>query len=73
MSKTTKILNNLREGDEVLDFVGPLGVASHAMVPQNGVNASFILFEFSNEVYPTSLSNFFVNSFKNRHITLLFG
>lgn len=29
VGKTTKILNTLREGDEVLDFVGPLGVASH--------------------------------------------
>lgn len=29
VGKTTKILNNLRVGDEVLDFVGPLGVPSH--------------------------------------------
>ncbi len=29
VGKTTKILNNLREGDEVLDFVGPLGQPSH--------------------------------------------
>lgn len=29
VGKTTKILNNLREGDEILDFVGPLGLASH--------------------------------------------
>lgn len=29
VGKTTKILNQLRVGDEVLDFVGPLGVASH--------------------------------------------
>ena len=29
VGKTTAILNNLRVGDEVLDFVGPLGVASH--------------------------------------------
>lgn len=36
------------------------GKASHAMVPQNGVNASFILFEFLNKHYPTNLSNFFV-------------
>lgn len=36
------------------------GVASHAMVPQNGINASFILFEFLNEVHPTPLSNFFI-------------
>ena len=36
------------------------GVASHAMVPQNGLNASFILFEFLNEVHPSKLSNFFV-------------
>ncbi|MDE6656312.1 MAG: Sapep family Mn(2+)-dependent dipeptidase, partial [Anaeroplasmataceae bacterium] len=36
------------------------GTASHAMVPQNGVNASFILFEFLNEVHPSTLSQFFV-------------
>ena len=35
------------------------GVASHAMVPQKGVNAAFILFEFLEEVYPTPLSHFF--------------
>ncbi len=29
VGKTTKILNELRVNDEVLDFVGPLGVASH--------------------------------------------
>ena len=29
VGRTTKILNNLEEGDEVLDFVGPLGVPSH--------------------------------------------
>lgn len=36
------------------------GVASHAMVPQNGLNASFILFSFLNEVAPSTLSKFFV-------------
>lgn len=35
------------------------GVASHAMVPQKGQNAGFILFEFLQEVYPTKLSEFF--------------
>lgn len=35
------------------------GIASHAMVPQKGLNASFILFDFLNEVYPTPLSQFF--------------
>ena len=29
VGKTTQILNNLRVGDEVLDFVGPLGQPSH--------------------------------------------
>ncbi len=29
VGKTTKILNQLQEGDEILDFVGPLGVPSH--------------------------------------------
>ncbi|MGO2243924.1 MAG: ferredoxin-NADP reductase [Pseudolactococcus laudensis] len=29
VGKTTKRLGQLAEGDEILDFVGPLGVASH--------------------------------------------
>lgn len=29
VGKTTKVLNNLRVNDEVMDFVGPLGVPSH--------------------------------------------
>lgn len=29
VGKTTKVLGNLNEGDVLLDFVGPLGVASH--------------------------------------------
>ncbi len=29
VGKTTKVLGNLNEGDALLDFVGPLGVASH--------------------------------------------
>lgn len=35
------------------------GKASHAMVPQKGLNAGFILFEFLNEVAPSKLSQFF--------------
>ncbi|MDE7106062.1 MAG: dipeptidase PepV, partial [Anaeroplasmataceae bacterium] len=44
------------EGDTYYAY----GVASHAMVPQNGLNASFILFEFLNEVSPSTFSEFFV-------------
>lgn len=29
VGKTTRVLGNLEEGDSLLDFVGPLGVASH--------------------------------------------
>ncbi len=36
------------------------GKASHAMVPQNGLNAVFILFQFLNEIAPSPLSKFFV-------------
>lgn len=36
------------------------GTSSHAMVPQNGLNAGFILFTFLHEVHPSTLSNFFV-------------
>lgn len=34
------------------------GIASHAMIPQNGLNAAFILFAFLNAVHPTPLSEF---------------
>ena len=44
-------------GDEYIAY----GKASHAMVPFKGLNASFILFEFLNQVNPTTLSNFFVD------------
>lgn len=47
-------------GEIVDDNYIAYGIASHAMVPQNGINASFILFSFLNEVAPSTLSNFFV-------------
>lgn len=34
------------------------GIASHAMVPQNGLNAIFILFKFLNEYAPSKLTNY---------------
>ena len=37
------------------------GVSAHAMCPQKGVNAAFILFEFVNEYVPSKLSNFVVD------------
>ncbi|MDE5566495.1 MAG: M20/M25/M40 family metallo-hydrolase, partial [Anaeroplasmataceae bacterium] len=39
------------------------GVASHAMTPQKGLNAGFILFDFLNECFSTKLSRFFVKYF----------
>ena len=41
------------------------GLSAHAMCPQNGINAAFILFEFLNEYAPSSLSNFVVNYLDN--------
>ncbi len=49
------------QGEIVEGYYVAYGVSSHAMVPQNGLNASFILFSFLNEVYPTPLSKFFVD------------
>ncbi len=43
------------QNDEYIAY----GVASHAMVPEKGVNAGFILFEFLEEIHPTKLSHFF--------------
>ena len=53
---------NNYNGEVVNDDYIAYGRASHAMVPDKGLNASFILFEFLNQVHPTTLSNFFVNS-----------
>ena len=53
---------NNYNGEIVNDDYIAYGRASHAMVPDKGLNASFILFEFLNQVHPTTLSNFFVNS-----------
>ncbi|MDE5545990.1 MAG: dipeptidase PepV [Anaeroplasmataceae bacterium] len=51
---------NHYEGKVEKDTYYAYGKGSHAMVPQNGLNASFILFEFLNEVAPSTLSEFFV-------------
>ncbi|MDE6660661.1 MAG: dipeptidase PepV [Anaeroplasmataceae bacterium] len=51
---------NHYEGKVEKDTYYAYGKASHAMVPQKGLNASFILFEFLNEVAPSTLSEFFV-------------
>ncbi|MDE6047096.1 MAG: dipeptidase PepV, partial [Anaeroplasmataceae bacterium] len=51
---------NHYEGMVEKDTYYAYGKGSHAMVPQNGLNASFILFEFLNEAAPSTLSNFFV-------------
>lgn len=51
---------NHYEGKIEKDIYYAYGKGSHAMVPQKGLNASFILFEFLNEVAPSTLSEFFV-------------
>lgn len=48
------------EGKVEKDLYIAYGKASHAMVPEKGLNASFILFDFLNEVSPSTLSKFFV-------------
>ena len=55
------LAKNNYQGEVIGDDYIAYGKASHAMVPFKGVNASFILFEFLNEVHPTTLSKFFVN------------
>ncbi|MDE7213286.1 MAG: dipeptidase PepV, partial [Anaeroplasmataceae bacterium] len=50
---------NHYEGKVEKDTYYAYGKGSHAMVPQKGLNASFILFEFLNEVAPSTLSDFF--------------
>lgn len=51
---------NHYDGKVEKDTYYAYGKGSHAMVPQKGLNASFILFKFLNEVAPSSLSQFFV-------------
>ena len=57
-------LQYLKEKDykgEIVDgYYVAYGVASHAMVPQNGLNSAFILMEFLNEYTDSKLAKFFV-------------
>lgn len=52
-------LNNY-QGEYKDGYYYAYGVASHAMVPQNGLNAAFILFEFLNKYHKTKISEYFV-------------
>ncbi len=47
------------QGKVLEDSYIAYGVGSHAMVPNKGMNASFILFEFLEEIHSTRLSQFF--------------
>ena len=51
---------NNYNGEVINDEYFAYGLASHAMVPQNGVNASFILMSFLNEYTDSKLARFFV-------------
>lgn len=59
---TNEYLAYLKENNyrgEVKDgYLYAYGIASHAMVPQKGLNASFILFDFLNSVHKTNLSDY---------------
>lgn len=54
-------LNKNNYKGEIADgYYQAYGIAAHAMVPQNGLNAAFILFDFLNEYTDSKLAGFFV-------------
>ena len=57
--------NNNYKGEIIGDEYVAYGISAHAMCPQNGQNAAFILFEFINEYHKDALSEFMVNYMVN--------
>lgn len=47
------------------DYYVAHGLSAHAMCPEKGINAAFILFEFLNEYAPSKLSDFVVKYLAN--------
>lgn len=76
VGKTTKILNNLREGDYVLDFVGPLGVASHVdgmkkvCVIGGGVGCA-IAYPTAKALHENGIEVTTITGFRNKDLVIL--
>jgi ferredoxin--NADP+ reductase len=76
VGKTTEILGNLEEGDTILDFVGPLGVASHlegvkkAAVIGGGLGTA-IAFPQAKKLYSLGCEVDLIAGFRNKDLIIL--
>lgn len=76
VGKTTEILGNLQEGDTILDFVGPLGVASHlegvkkAAVIGGGLGTA-IAFPQAKKLYSLGAEVDLIAGFRNKDLIIL--
>jgi ferredoxin--NADP+ reductase len=76
VGKTTEILGNLEEGDALLDFVGPLGVASHlegvkkAAVIGGGLGTA-IAYPQAKKLYSLGTEVDLIAGFRNKDLIIL--
>jgi len=76
VGKTTEILGNLEEGDYILDFVGPLGVASHlegfkkAVVIGGGLGTA-IAFPQAKKLHNLGAEVDLIAGFRNKDLIIL--
>ncbi len=76
VGKTTSLLNTLNEGDEILDFVGPLGTASHLegykkVAVIGGGLGTAIAFPQAKALYNMGAEVHTVAGFRNKDIIIL--
>jgi ferredoxin--NADP+ reductase len=76
VGKTTHMLSQLNEGDDLLDFVGPLGVASHYDQPRKaavigGGLGSAIAYPQAKKLHQMGVEVDIIAGFRNRELIIL--
>ena len=76
VGKTTEKLNTLCEGDTILDFVGPLGVASHfenvkSVAVIGGGLGTAIAYPQAKKLHSMGVSVDMINGFRNKDIIII--
>ena len=76
VGKTTEKLNTLCEGDTILDFVGPLGVASHfenvkSVAVIGGGLGTAIAYPQAKKLHAMGVSVDMINGFRNKDIIII--
>lgn len=76
VGKTTELLDTLNEGDEILDFVGPLGVASHfdnvkRVAVIGGGLGTAIAYPQAKKLHSMGVEVDMINGFRNKDLVII--